>query len=257
MTTSPPVFCDYPIEVIEHLEYLAPVEDPTKLTSQQGRLRIAEDVLAALDASRITATQARYYVGPNPTLSTLSAFIRQDKQDTQVKALLPAHCGVCSLGAMFIAAIDRFNDHTCKDMYNAEYNCAIGTGDEFNVLTDLLQRWWEPRDMHLIECAFESGGGDMEDEEVFNKEYGNASDYRAAETMFKGCDDDITAWRGPKFPADLAPRSEYKLRSIMHNILDHDGDFDPWVHVIPPTLTTKDRKRIRLNHELLPALLKP
>lgn len=229
----------------DHLNYLEACEDPAALTPKQGRMRIAEDVLSALDFKRFVATHMTYFNPIGSTHTGLSNLVAGADTGREMQDLLPANCNVCAMGAMFVAAIDRFDACTVQEFLDTDSPGGVESS-EFKRLAKLLSRWFDPHVIHLIEAAFEHGKGDIKDAEIYREKYGRPmTEFDAAARMLHYAweDGDVETWlNGREVEAGQAA-AEYRMRSVMHNILDHDGDFNPRVHVVPARLPIPKRRK--------------
>jgi hypothetical protein len=159
----------------------------------ERRVMIAKDVLAELRTKHIRPRQgvfvAAKYEDGTPTLVATCA------GQPMHEALLNNVCECCALGAIFVAAVERFNDVESTDNHVSPN---LGLED----IHAPIRKHFSETQMKLIENAFETGNG------YFVK------------TTIDGRD------RAVKFGMQFhTPRS--RMTAIMKNIIENNGTFKP------------------------------
>lgn len=161
---------------------------------------IAKDVIANLNAKHFYATQGQYCVIPGISnqIRTGVGGSRVCNLQTYLKTLKEEKkpCGACALGSMFLAKVDRFNK--C-DIDNTSFGA---TNDYLVNVANHLTDAFTKHELGVIEAAFET------------RRLGLA--YKMRKSTKKA----ITF--GSRFnDADV------RLRAIMKNIIDNNGEFLP------------------------------
>jgi hypothetical protein len=174
------------------------------LSGPEKRVAIALDVIAALDAKKLTAesgTYARMKVEDGLPLGNSA-------QDALAAGKI--RCDVCALGAVFTCAVERLNELTVDEFEGTrgprkmhEY---LGTHGVF-----------DSHQLSLIESAFERDLFLHDEEDDYNsREFEAAIDFGRDFVVFPDEDDDET-----EFDADGC------MRAIMQNIVKNKGEFRP------------------------------
>jgi hypothetical protein len=176
-----------------------------KLSPSDKRVAIARDVLAQLDAGRITA-EAGVYVRSFDLVN----LIEESAKDAQLQNLLPEveECNVCALGSMFICGVNIANKLPVKGLTTFEEEVSGSDAKKY------LRRFFTNGQLGLIESAFETG--DMLDN------YSRVSQHDAnllrAAILFGQLFD---------LEDDYQTGDELRLRAIMENIIVNKGTFRP------------------------------
>ena len=180
--------------------YVKPVK-LNSLSPTKRRIAIAEDVIAGLRARRLEATPGTYVSG--------NVMIQPDGKDQnfgdgikscelqEVLATQMKSCEVCAKGAMFIAAVEKFDKVKLVDIHVGDN--PLGRFSDDDSICDHLENYFSRAQLDLIEAAFE---GDTMDIEVETEECQIAMAYQ---------------YRYP----DHADR----MTAIMKNIVMNNGKF--------------------------------
>lgn len=114
---------------------------PKKMTKAERRVAIAKDVIAQLKTKRFKATRGTVLGGISDKI------IEGDYLTAQLCDVLPKFkkCHVCARGAIFISAVERFNNYTGED-FDADW------------VDGASLRYFTKSQLDMIECAFEGWG---------------------------------------------------------------------------------------------------
>jgi hypothetical protein len=188
-----------------------------KMPKWRRRVTIARDVLAQLAAQRFNPITGRYFIADS--LSSLSW--QDDLQNTQLQKQLKTveKCDVCALGSMFVCGVQRANSLTIGE------SMIDGDGEiGGTVAYEYLERFFEKRQLQLIESAFEQRNMDESSPwlgesapEDWQEDY-ESEDIKEAIAFAK-----------------RIPDSRERLRLIMENIVVNRGHFNPQLR--PQTVT--------------------
>lgn len=174
-----------------------------KLTPEQKRVAIANDVLGYLEAQRIKATPGTYM------RLTGIGNVSDEEQICSVIATA-ANCNVCALGATFMAAVDRANalniEHVGVSRWGGDLEISYGD------MSDYLCQFFDEGQLLMIEAAFEGHDPhcDLDDDTL-----------DATTRMFSWTED---AEGGDAICA--TPPAD-RMRAIMQNIVANNGRFKP------------------------------
>jgi len=142
--------------------------DLDKMTPAQSRVAIAKDVIESLLAERFKATTGTYIYSRSATANGIAVQGTVNLKDAIQKNM--KSCKVCAKGAMFVAAVERFNQ-----IYSEVRRPGDNVLEEFShdvEICDHLGKYFTKRQLDLIEMAFEGEGEDMFiDELVEEKKY--------------------------------------------------------------------------------------
>lgn len=175
-----------------------------KLDPAAKRVVVAKDVLAALNAKRITAkhnTYGQFFLDYNLPYETRIGAIASDAQQLLLQGQID--CTVCAIGAIFTCAVERINKLTFDEMRSMGKKRMAGYMAEF----------FSAEQLDLIECAFERTA-----EHVKSKRYVTRNplvDTTADDELRRAC----------AFDAPYA--AEPRMRAIMTNIIANKGTFIP------------------------------
>lgn len=182
-----------------------------QLSKAEQRVAIAKDVLAALKAQRLyacTGTWAK--IGGESPVDLEKLQVGTELQGVFNQANVS--CDACALGACFVSAVKLGNDckltEDAKD--NGEFHFYLpsdGGGDRTGMSTT-LSRYFDEKQLALIECAFESGTG------ALGLPY----------LMFP--DDNDIVDRAMEFGYSFDNDRE-RMEAIMQNIVSNNGEFKP------------------------------
>lgn len=193
-------------------------EELLLLPVEQQRVEIARDVLALMEANKISATHGSYMNSELPWEKLLSieeqATLFRDffndnaiitEKDANDETYSFPSCEVCAIGAVFIAAVDKFNSLSCSDLDLTD------PSDE--EMVPYLKPWFSRYQLRLIEAAFEAkwcAGTHTRPE----SEKGRLEVLRA-----EGFGHDPEIGRNPM--------GEARMKKIMLNIIANNGTFVP------------------------------
>lgn len=130
--------------------------DFKKLTAAEKRVRIAKDVIDALNTKRITANRGGYIL---PSKGEGDLF-ENAALDTQVRDAFSTvkHCEVCALGGIFVAAVERFDRIKIKNLnYMPIMRGNTNTVSDLNLhhFENYLYKFFSRKQLAMIEMAFE------------------------------------------------------------------------------------------------------
>ena len=171
-----------------------------KMSPAARRVAIAKDVIAALNSKRFVAECGSWAAAPWD--HDLSA----ENTCDAVMGARGTRCHVCGVGALFVSALRRFDAAKVEDVVdvNEEYDRAEADPGSFG---GYLEAFFSPRQLSIIECAFELG--DV-----------NYADWRGAKLS-----DKVQAKARAFGEAHDDPKA--RLRAIMRNIIANRGEFVP------------------------------
>ena len=122
------------------------VDELRALPLWKQKVLLAEDVIALLKAKRIRAERGAYF-------ELLRNDDRWDEPDTIVQKIFhdafsedDLLCAVCGIGAVFVAAVDKFDTLTVG-------NC--GGEPHENMMIEYMGEWFSESELRAIEVAFE------------------------------------------------------------------------------------------------------
>lgn len=133
------------------------VIDFDSLESAERRKLLAQDVLAALDSKRMlvrNGSSNNPHVSPYVKIGLRSLF--KKNPDMDAREAFAKRCTVCAKGALFVAAIDRFDKVKLSEVYDGEpieidYNRWAPHCSAFDWMSTIFSR----KDLATIETAFE------------------------------------------------------------------------------------------------------
>ncbi len=182
---------------VEGLKHLRKPIDLKSMSKADARVAIAKDVLAALDAKKITASRGTY--GVLDLKNPVRGFA------VGVREILPdlKSCHVCALGAAAIALVGRENYLTV--------NAYLGT-TEIHLddcrYRSLLREYFSGEQLAMIESAFES----------INSAYKENISYQNEGIL-------QSVYYSKHIPDGSV--SSVCMRAIFQNIIDNNGTFVP------------------------------
>ncbi len=182
---------------VEGLKHLRKPIDLKSMTKADARVAIAKDVLAALDAKKITASAGTYGVLDlkNP-VRDFSVGVREILPDLK-------HCNVCALGAAAIALVGREN-HLAVNTYPGVTEIRL---DDYHYRS-LLREYFSGEQLAMIESAFESANYAHKE----NLSYQNEGILNSV-------------YYSKHIPNGNV--SSVRMRAIFQNIIDNNGTFVP------------------------------
>lgn len=186
------------------------------------RVEVAKDVIAALNSKRITPDSTYMRVWPHKSPGYYEQFperlSKKMWKGLNKQYQTPRHCAACGVGALFVAAVDRFDKLQIKDLYSVTGFGGYNVTPELDV-TDMvpyLKQWFSTRQLALIEIAFEGDElgsiGEPSEAAVERAKRFNLRTVTEHQTL-----NHLTRPSGP----------EYTMRKIMENIIKHKGEFRP------------------------------
>lgn len=181
-----------------------------KLSPARKRVAIARDALAQLGA-RLRASQGVYV-----KTEVLADANREGKFNTQLQKLFKKveECTVSAKGALFVCQLDRTNRLKLSEVkIYTHASDQLQGGD----VTNYLERLFTPRQLELIESAFECR--DMRDDDS---------------------EEDDEIWVAVEFGelfVDEFNDDELRLRAILENIVANRGTFKPEIQPVKRWVT--------------------
>lgn len=199
------------------------------LSDRERRRAVALDVLARLDDARLVAAHRGFLTlngvefGPQQM-----PFSTATPPETHVEDALGAAglCDVCALGAMFVSQVDMGDRLTLGELCGRFDSWADHFTASAEDITGYLGRTFAERQVRLVECAYERGGGRFgnPDDCECDGEYDHEGEVlHAAEC--EGVQPDFVAARD--WRPDLTGPQD-RMRAIMRAIADDpDCEFHP------------------------------
>jgi hypothetical protein len=189
----------------------------------EKRVTIAKDVLAALDAKRLTAAVGNYgYFEPtrkfrgeeytNAWYADRKEFLDGDAREAILNGDIS--CQACAIGSVFTCAVARMNEVTIEEMQSAEKEGML----------DYVKEFFTAEQLDLIECAFEV----VSVHARALHRLGDEGTARAAQAVAFGTE--VTnAWLNDARPGKsrFNNRAEVRMVAIMENIIANKGEFIP------------------------------
>lgn len=176
-----------------------------EMSSAEKRVQIARDVLAQLESKRLIASTGEWLINSNRTVKG-SFYSKEDYIDNlefQEVLKRTEKCKGCALGGIFMSAVERANNLKLQEL-DPDFGIYITGIPRKSDIFCYLNRYFTHEQLVLIEFAFEMGNGVcyIEDDmlriralNLFLGEYGNARN------------------------------AEFRMKYIMQNIVDNNGDF--------------------------------
>jgi len=215
------------IELFTSKRKLAPAINMELLSPEQRRIVIASDVIAGIKAKRFKPTRG-YFVdiveNKFHELAKQESSLWHNRLEEVLKGTSlrdffnETECKVCALGAMFVSMTEVFDEKSkTGDAFNHELNSNIG----YTEIEKAMGRYFEPKQLKLIETAFERGCG-------WHKimVYAHPTDLDFYLQGFAAVD------FGINLPDDHGER----MMGIMQNVVDNGGTF------VPPPIDMLQRK---------------
>ena len=169
-----------------------------KLSPAKQRVQIAKDVLTQLDIQKFKATSGTYFL-----LVDVSDKYDNGNKEMQEVIENSGTCSVCAKGAIFAAKVLNYNN-CALDMAD-NYDCGRILVSESNMSSNLSDIF-SKKQLDLIENAFEC--------DYINEVWPHKDDLSHALNLccarYMLSDDDS---------------GDYRMRQIMHNIIDNKGTF--------------------------------
>lgn len=189
--------------------------DLADVDNKTARKMIAQDILNYLDARFMIANKNSYIIVPEANFEKFAQdpnckdvpvrypFTYDDREqirDESAREYVEAFpaCGVCAIGSLLIATILRFNVITLRDLGG------VAIKHRKNAM-QYLQKFFTPIELGMMEACFENGS------------YVEWMDYEEGRIVRNS-----SAWS--EFFRKFNTPDE-RLRAIMQNILDNDGEF--------------------------------
>jgi hypothetical protein len=198
-----------------------------KLSPAKKRVAIAHDVIAQL-GRRLVVTQGTYLESDELRKARRRRGI---SNETEIRDLLNKveSCSVCAKGALFICNIDKINKLKIADLSSdsTRYGQVFGSD-----ITTYLERLFDPRQLELIESAFEvtdmsedSSKDDYVEDEI-------ANDIQQAIEFGKLFQTDSDS-----YDEEVYTDANSLLRAIMENIIVNKGTFKPEIQPVRGWIT--------------------
>jgi hypothetical protein len=199
------------------------LEELQALPLPEQKVKIAEDVMALLDAKKIQAKNGKYISTPNIDFDEVYGY-EDDEDGTEIIDELVierlyrewdhteaggiSSCGVCQIGGLFVGALDTFNSLKLEDIHHGE-------PEDFE-MTSYLERWWTEDELRIMEAAFE-GQWHADDEDKHVKDQDGDTDWNCVRAEVQAAFDFAETHFG----------GEDAMRKILNNIIRNKGDFRP------------------------------
>jgi hypothetical protein len=172
-----------------------------KLSPAQKRVEIAKDVIKQLNSKKLIAAHMVY-------VRTEIDNIEGITPETQLKKIFDKseYCRVCGIGSLFVCTVKRANAIVCSDVMGCTCKSCISDMSDVDqeTITSYLKKYFSVKQLQYIEIAFES-----RDDVVLSAK--DVVNYKEARSFF--------AYESNQFSAD------YRMRTIMQNIIDNKGTF--------------------------------
>ena len=195
-----------------------------KMSKEEARVHIAEDVLASLYTNRIMPRSGTWLESTSMK-GTWSDDVKPKSEANAVFKKIKT-CNACAVGGMFLCAIERNNNITVRKLlklskddieFDEEHNHTISDDEvvddhDGEEMMTYLKRWFTYTQLKLIESAFELGEGGLSDGEGGGRFFSKKRDEDTDELIYHR-----------DFEMDDAPR----MRLIMENIIVNKGTFCP------------------------------
>lgn len=193
------------------------------LKTAANRVKVAKDVLAQIN-SKILRPEHQTYVELNKTIEVTDDNKMGDKQLCNV--LDGMKCSVCARGAIFVAAVKRFNDYKIDDLNFSVYREELSTVDSGDI-SDYEEQFFEDHQIALIEGVFEG------------EQVGKAQDFYGTVSALIGKDEyqyaifkailEESDWDHNELlsitHSYLGKSAKSRMIAIMKNIIANKGDF--------------------------------
>lgn len=144
--------------------YVKPVK-LSSLSPKKRRVAIAEDVISGLAAKRLLATCGSYITSAYAEIEAKEGQSLGDDVEVcdlqKVIASTMKSCEVCAKGAMFIAAVEKFNNVKVLDLQVGD-NPLRKFDDDEDVCTH-LENYFSRDQLDLIEVAFEGSSMSLDE----------------------------------------------------------------------------------------------
>ncbi len=191
-------------------------EDFEKLSAAEKRVAIARDVIAALDSKKIRAMAGVYLAKDTYTRGDEDCAVTPE-------TLNPGKCTACAIGSLFMCQVQagRVELQSAWTSYAAwtSYGAGHGYFSSGRMRDEVLSRYFTGEQLGLIESAFERSGSFAYDDALC--EWEEAQKAVAFGVRFGGNPDDDTG------EAEELLNDEARLRAIMTNIIENNGEFRP------------------------------
>ena len=164
----------------------------------EKRVQIAQDVLDAIEQHTLLATKGTMF--SSSLWSRLQA-MKKTCPEAEVQTVLEEQetCAVCAKGALFVAAITRYDNFKCRDV---PPNSFYGGAQQNQLAVQGLSPFFSKEQLNEIEIAFEG----------------------AVAYYLKDYSDPIQLAKLLNFN-DVSASPHERMRKIMQNIVDNKGTF--------------------------------
>lgn len=165
-----------------------------RLTKLQKRMLILKDALAQiklqfLKPAHMGVCDLKYF--DDETGNGAKEILQKFKTENDA-------CYVCARGSLLLAGVMRFNKFSVDDLTTAEHD---GSYDEDSITDTKLKSWFSPKQLMMMETAFENSYNDIE----------------LGEDLWIRCADFGLRYRSPK----------RRLIAILENAIKNKGEFKP------------------------------
>jgi hypothetical protein len=170
-----------------------------KLSKTAKKLAIIDDALAQVKLGKIIPKARTYY-----EICEFESLVGYDeeKYDVSIQSLLPqVSCNACAKGFLLLSTINKRNQVTLQDMYNA--------WDESDFIEETISDIFTKNQLDLIETAFEKDV--VVDNYYLADDEGNKTKIAEKAIQF-----------GSKYKTD-----ESRLVAILNNMKKNNGTFKP------------------------------
>ena len=173
---------------------------------KEARLAIARDIIRHVKSHRLMATRG-VYLSVHDWDKDIESSFEQIATSLQAKDA-PIRCDVCGIGAACMVAVGLYDDAPELEAdWNLDYtefghvsNIGVSSAD----MKAVLNKWFSPKQLDLIECAFEE-----------------TTDFR------DGKSSKAARIKAAVFCPDHSHSGEAAMEAIYQNIIDNDGTFKP------------------------------
>jgi hypothetical protein len=176
------------------------------------RVQIAKDVIAQLDDKRAIASPGAYLKFID------NIFMPEDRRTELQDVIKDKRCEVCAVGALFVSAIDQYDNYNVENCKNTYGGLIIGVYG-FSMFS-YLKKYFSAIQLSMIESAFEGVSTSTAiSNDIKYDEYGEPSSESKA--LMAKIDMAVDSYEASIFPA------EGRMRAIMNNIINNNGMFIP------------------------------
>jgi hypothetical protein len=182
----------------------------TRATPAQKRVMIAKEAISLIEAKKLIPQGGHYVTfdgkdtsGDYGWIGWIERFSRNDLKTGFKNETLS--CQVCQIGQAIVAGTILFNKIKVPTIRGANPEIAAG----------FVQRWFTPKTIILMECAFEDSLGSQQMEEQYQED---------------GYGDKITSYAEQERAHNFGQRYDYeddRSIAIWKNVIENNGEFVP------------------------------